>query len=173
MKRLLPVVFSAVALVFTVVMMMRPVPQAKLDRPAPTSTSSTTTTVVTSLQQPWGTVSAGAMSPPLMDMCTNVMVDVNVTDLAVLGNTQRWVKVTGSSGNLYSVTPVVLGQGTNPVIMQLCSRQDPEWRPRLKAPWGESDFTIKSYPRCVHVITDVATDDDSITLTSFCPVPKS
>ena len=165
---------SALALAFAVVMMFRPVPQSMRDRPVPTSTSTTTTTIVTSLSRPWGSVAVAGIALGRADICNNVMVDVQVTDPAALGRAERWIKLTGSSGNLYAVTPVVLRPGTNPVVMTVCARQDTEWRPTVTSPWGESKaFTLKSFSRCVHVMTEAELEEDSIVLTSFCPVPKS
>lgn len=173
MKRLLPVGLSAVLLVFAVSLMFRPVPQAMRDRPPKTTTSSTTTTTIGTVTSPWGAVVSAGLPPAEMGMCTNGMVDVQVADMGVLGTPNRYVKLMGASGNIYAVTPVVLKPGTNPVILNLCSRQDVEWRQKVVAPWGEHEYTIKSYPRCVHHITETALEDDSIVLTSFCPNPKS
>lgn len=173
MKRLLPVALSAVALVSVFVLMLRPVPQTMRERPAPTSTSTTTTTLVTNVKQPWGSVSAAGLALSKVDVCNNAMVTVDVTDPAALGRPERWVQLKGSSGNLYAVTPAVLKPGPNAVILTLCARQETEWRPMVKAPWGEQAFTVKSFPRCVHEVTEVALGDDTLVLTSFCPEPKS
>ena len=174
MKRLLPVGLSALLLLFVVSLMFRPVPQAMRDRPPKTTTTSTTTTVVAALESPWGSVVSAGLPAAEMGMCTNSMVDIQVADMTALGNPNRWVKLMGASGNVYAVTPVSLKAGTNPVILNLCSRQEEQWRQKVTAPWGENEFTLKSYPRCVHVVTEVALEnDDTLTLTSFCPVAKS
>ena len=173
MKRLLPVGLSAVVLVVFAALMFRPVPQSMRDRPPKTTTTSTTTTTIGTVNAAWGSVVSAGLAPAEMEMCANAMVDVQVVDLNVLGTPNRYVKLMGASGNIYAVTPVVLKPGTNPVILNLCSRQDVEWRQKVVAPWGEHEYTLKSYPRCVHHITETALEDDSIVLTSFCPNPKS
>lgn len=160
-------------LVVAVALMFRPVPQAMRDRPPKTTTTSTTTTTIGNVKAAWGAVVSAGLPSAEMGMCNNSMIDVQVADLNMLGTPNRYVKLMGASGNIYAVTPVVLKQGTNPVILALCSRQETSWRQRVVAPWGEHEFTIKSYPRCVHHITETALEDDAIVLTSFCPVPKS
>ena len=140
----------------------------------PVPATSTTTTLVpgADLKTPWGRIVASSIRPPAINTCTNVMVDVQIDDLAPFGDPNKFVELKGISGYLFAVRAMTLQKGTNPAVFTVCSRQEEELREKIPAPWGGQDFTIKSYPRCSHVISETLIEGNTLVLSSFCPSPK-
>ena len=139
----------------------------------PVAGTSTTTTLVpgSAVKAPWGRVVSESIRPPAINTCTNVMVDVQIDDMAPIGDPNKFVELKGVSGYLFAVRGMTLQSGTNPVVFSVCSRQQEEWRATIKAPWGNQDFTLKSYPKCSHVISETLVEGQTLVLSSFCPSP--
>lgn len=140
--------------------------------PVPSTSSTTTLVPGAQLKTEWGRVTAASIRPPAINTCTNVMVDVQIDNMQPIGDPNKFVELKGISGYLFAVRAMTLQQGSNAVVFEVCSRQQAEWRAKIPAPWGGQDFTLKSYPKCSHVISETLVEGNTLVLSSFCPSPK-
>ena len=134
--------------------------------------STTTITPGSTLKAPWGSVTSDSFKVDEINTCRDFTFDLQVTDLAPIGDPKKFVELKGTSGLLFAVTAAELKVGSNPVTFSLCRRQEDEWRAKVESPWGARDFTIKSYPNCGHFFVDSVVEGDSLQLITSCAAVK-
>ena len=137
--------------------------------PVPGTSTTTTTTPGSTIKAPWGSVTSESFKVEKLNTCRDFTFDIQVTDLAPIGNPDKFVEIKGVSGYLFAVTGATLKVGSNPVTFTLCRRDQEQWRTKAVGPWGTRDFTVKSYPKCAHFFVDSLVEGESLQLIASCP----
>ena len=137
--------------------------------PVPGTSTTTTTTPGSTIKAPWGSVTSESFKVEELNTCRDFTFDLQVTDLAPIGDPNKFVEIRGTSGYLFAVAGVTLKPGSNPVTFTLCRRDQEQWRTKVVAPWTTRDFTVKSYPKCAHFFVDSLVEGESLQLISSCP----
>jgi hypothetical protein len=136
-------------------------------------TSTTTTTFPgSSITTPWGSLASDSFRIEEIDTCKDFTFDLQVTDLAPIGDPNKFVQIKGTSGFLFAVTGATLKVGSNPVTFTLCRREEEQWRTRVETPWRTRDFTVKSFPKCPRFFVDSLVEGESLQLITSCPAVK-
>lgn len=138
-------------------------------KPVPGTSTTTTTTPGSTIKAPWGSVTSESFKVEELNTCRDFTFDLQVTDLAPIGDPNKFVEIRGTSGYLFAVAGVTLKPGSNPVTFTLCRRDQEQWRTKVVAPWTTRDFTVKSYPKCAHFFVDSLVEGESLQLISSCP----
>ena len=159
-------VVIAVAQLF---LLLDPKSASEVYTPVPGTSTTTTTTPGSTIKAPWGSVTSESFKVEELNTCRDFTFDLQVTDLAPIGDPNKFVEIRGTSGYLFAVAGITLKPGSNPVTFTLCRRDEEQWRTKVVAPWTTRDFTVKSYPKCAHFFVDSLVEGESLQLISSCP----
>ena len=87
----------------------------------PVAGTSTTTTITpgSTIKTPWGSVTSASFKVEDINTCKDFTFDLQVTDLAPIGDPNKFIELKGVSGYLFAVTGVTLRVGSNPVTFTL------------------------------------------------------